>query len=310
MLTTEQANALLPQKKHGEKADPKKLIYLFIAEAKFGKTTWMSAIENSLLLAFEKGHAFIEAYKMNITAWSAKDSEVTEIDGLTHATFTDALDVICSSDQFDFIIFDTADAAVKMCLDYNMKKLGITHPSDWEFGKGYEASQNTPFRQAINRLTSTGRGVGFITHTETKDSRFSSGAKSRKECTLPGGISKLLVPMADCILHGRFGLRNKATGRRDRIIVTEGSDDMLAGGRVQRTAKLPVHFIVDENDPWAQWVSFFNDPKASEAAEDYYEKRKHSNSPTGTEQTDVETSPSPKKSIAKATKPPKEKAAV
>lgn len=278
-LTTEEANALLPQTKHGEIADPKKLIYLFIAEAKFGKTTWMSAIENSLMLAGEKGHSFVEAYKINITCWDEKDREVNNIDGLIHTSFMAAVDIICASDQFDFVFLDTTDSIVKMCLDYNLKKLGIKHPSDWEFGKGYDAAMNTPFRQAINRLTSSGRGVGFITHTETKDARFSSGNKSRKECTLPGGIGKLLVPMADCILHGKFGLRNK-DGKRDRIIVTEGSDDMLAGGRVQRTAKLPTHFIVDTNDPWGQWVSFFKDPKASEEAEAYYEKRKNSTGDT------------------------------
>lgn len=303
-LTIDEANALLPQKKHGEKADPKKLSYLFIAEPKFGKTTWMSAIENSLLLAFEKGHAFIEAYKVNITAWAAPGSEITDIDGLIHATFMDVVEVIVQSDQFDFVIFDTADMAVKMCLDYHLKKLGISHPSDWEFGKGYDAAMNTPFRQAINRITASGRGVGFITHTETKDSRFSSGTKSRKECTLPGGISKLLIPMADVILHGRFGLRNKKTGKRDRIIVTEGSDDMLAGGRVQRTARLPGRFIVDPEDSWKQWCSFFDNPQASFDAEAEYEKAMQGS--TGTPAPDeAPVKTSPRKARELATRPPK-----
>lgn len=306
MLTTEQANALLPQSKHGEKADPKKLIYTFIAEPKFGKSTWMSCIENSLMLAAERGHSFIEAYKINITAWAKPASEEIEVlDELIHATFIQAVDIIVASDQFDFVFIDTADSLIKMCLDYHLKKLGITHPSDWDFGKGYEAAMNTPFRQAINRITSSGRGIGFITHTETKDSRFSSGTKSRKECSLPSGIAKMIIPMSDVILHGKFGLRNKETGRRDRIIVTEGEDDMLAGNRVQKQARLPHRFIVDENDPWGQWVSFFENKEASYEAEAAYEKRMQS---TGSGAPDGETVPvkkmSPKKARELATRPP------
>lgn len=286
VLTTEEANKLLPQAKVGTVPNPKSLVYTLIAEPKFGKTTWMSQIPNSLLLAFERGHSFIEAHKIEITAWAAPNSEIADIGGLLHMTFEDAVTVICASDQFDFVIFDTADMAAKMCLDYHLKKFGLTHAQDWEYGKGHDVCLNTPFRQLVNKIASSGRGVGFITHSETKDSRFSTGTKARKECTLPGGVMKYVIPQSDIVLHGKFGARGK-DGRRSRIIVTEGSDDMLAGSRVQGKFRLPTRFIVDPNNPWAQWESFFTDPEASFKAEADYEKAKRTAPSTGTDTTDA-----------------------
>jgi len=272
-LTLEQANSLLPSVAHGSIPNPLKLIYTLIAEPKWGKSTWFSTFPDSVLVAFEQGQAFIEAKKVVIDAWAAKNSQVTEDDeGLRHMTFVDFVDAICASDMFKFVIIDTADMAARMCVDYNCTRLGITHPSDMEYGKGYDQALNAPFRQLIGRIAKSGRGIGFITHTEIKDSRFTSGTKARKECSLPGGVVKFIIPQSDMVLHGKFGSLNKQTGKRDRILVTEGSDDMLAGSRAQGKYRMPSRFIVDPVHPWQQWESFFNDPDAAEAAEAAYNK--------------------------------------
>lgn len=270
-LTLEQANALLPTTKVSTNTNPLSLVYTLIAEPKWGKTTWFSQFPNALLVAFEQGHSFIEGYKVVIDAWAEKNSAViTDGNGLTHMTFLDFVEILTASDQYDFIIIDTADMAAKMCVDYNMRQIGIKHPSDMDFGKGYEMGLNAPFRQAMGRIIKSGRGIGFITHTETKDARFSSGKKARKECTLPGGVVKFVIPQSDVVLHGKFGIMNNKTKKRDRILVTEGSDDMLAGTRVQGKISLPSRFIVDKNNPWEQWNSFFNDSEASTKAEQQY----------------------------------------
>ena len=290
-MTVTEANELLPQTKVGAQPDPLRLIYTLIAEPKWGKTTWMCQIPNSLLLAFEKGHSFVEAHKINITAWKERNPKIEVIEGVHHMTFSDAVDIICASDQFDFVIFDTADMAAKMCLDYHLKHHGLTHQQDWDFGKGSDVCLNTPFRQAVNRLAATGRGVGFITHTEVRDARFASGNKARKECSLPTGLIKYVIPMSDLVLHGKFGGRNKATGRRERIIVTEGSDDMLAGSRVQGQFRLPSQFVVDPTNPWGQWASFFNERGAAEAAEAEAASSTRTDKPDGEENPPAEPPP-------------------
>lgn len=263
--------SFLPTAKHSAKADPIALTYTLIAEPKFGKTSWACAPDDSLLLAFEQGHAFIEAHKVVIDAWdynvpeSKKQQPWTEGENnLVHMTLMQAVDQICESDRFPIVVVDTADMAGKMCLDYNLKKHGLMHPQDWEFGKGHDLCLNTPFRQTFGRILKSGRGVIFITHSNTTDSRFAGATKSRKESTLPGGMAKFIIPQSDVILHGKFGPRDPNTKRRTRIFQTEGSDEILAGARgVGQQYNLPTKFIIDQEHSWEQWCEFFTDPEAA-----------------------------------------------
>ncbi len=267
-LSTEDANNLLPTEALSSKADPLSLCYTLIATPKWGKTTWLTAFPDSVLLAFEQGHAFIKARKIIIDVWDERKFEpYTDDVGYHHLSMQMAVDALCASDQFKFVIFDTADMAGKMCLDYHLNKNGLTHPGDLEYGKGYDVCLATPFRQMCLRILKTGRGIGFITHTEIKDVKFSSGAKSKRDCTMVKQLTKFIIPQSDLILNGTFGKRNKQTKKRDRIIITEGSDDTLAGNRAQGDTVLPNRFIVDLQDPWAQWSEFFTDPKAAARAE-------------------------------------------
>lgn len=310
-MNVDEANALLPTQISSARPNPLKLKILAIAEPKFGKTSWAMSIPNSLLLATEEGHMFIPGYKIVIECWKAKNFEIWEDDdGIKHMTMVQAIDAICASDQFDFVWMDTADMGAKMCVDYHLKQLGIQHPQDWDFGKGHELALNQPFRQEVGRLIKSGRGVGFISHTETRDSRFASGTKSRKECTLPSGIGKFLIPQADVILHGRFGPVNKETGKRYRIWQTEGSDDMLAGSRVQGEYKVPPRFVIDQEDPWGQWKGFFEDPSNADIASQQYAALMNSKGqPTGTTETDeAPVARTAKQAARDAKKPPTPKA--
>lgn len=269
-MDTETANSLLPDSPTEVIPNPKALSYLMIAEPKWGKSTWFSNIPNSLLLAFEQGHAFINTHKVVIDAWDYLRKEKPEPwkdgDGVVHMSMKQFGEVIVASDRFDFIYADTADMAVKMCLDFHLKKLGLAHQSDWEWGKGHDMAMNTPFRQAFGEIIKSGRGLGFITHSDIQTSQFANKEnRSKRDCTLPSGIKKFLVPQADVILNGQFGPK-LPNGRRSRILVTEGADDVLAGMRGNVNVYLPPKFIVDHENPWKQWEEFFTSTEAVEKA--------------------------------------------
>lgn len=275
-MDLEEANSLLPQKLHRIEATPESLVYAIIAEPKFGKTTWACSIPDAVLLAAERGHSFVEAYKIELTAWdhNVRASEKPEISadeaGLIYMTFMQAVDVITASDRFQTVIIDTADMLGKMCMDFHLKKNNLTHPQDWDFGKGHEVCLNQPFRQAMGRIIKSGRGIVFITHTATTDARFAGATKSKKECTLPSGLSKFIIPQCDVILHGKFGPRDPVSKRRTRIFQTEGSDEVLAGGRMSRL--VPPKFIIDPERPWEQWSEFFTNPDSVEEAMAQYDQ--------------------------------------
>jgi hypothetical protein len=176
------------------------------------------------------------------------------------------MEALTATEKFDFIIFDTADMAARKCVDYHLHKNGWQHAQDGgDYGKGYDIVQNTPFRHMIGAIMATGRGIGFITHSEIKTTAFAKGNKSKKETSLPGGIHKFLHTQADIMWHGGFGVRQKGNRYRDRIVQTEGDEETLAGNRT-KNVNIPPRFILDPADPWGQWCSFFTDPTAADKA--------------------------------------------
>jgi hypothetical protein len=289
-LTTEEANELLPQEPTKALTNPTRLKYLIIGQPKWGKTTFACSVPNSVLFAFEEGHAFHETHKVIIDAWDKPFSERgwnEDDDGNRHASLVEAVDAICAADRFDFVTLDTADMACKMCLDYHYKKYGVNHAQDaGDYGKGWDICLTQPFRQQIGRIMKSGRGLAFITHSQIITKKQGNVEVSRAETTLPSQAQKFLHTQADVILHGSFGKKVKGVHDRDRVISLDGSNEILAGSRV-RGITLPRKFIVDPDHPWQQWVSFFEDPEAVAQADLDYEER------TGIRAVDTELAPEP-----------------
>jgi hypothetical protein len=272
-LTTEDANALLPAQPTKAPTDPRRLKYLMIGPPKWGKTTLGCAAPDSLLLATEEGHLFHETHKIIIDSWDKDRSDRglgVDDDGNHHLSMVEAVEAICASDRFQFIVIDTADMAAKLCLDWHYKKLGVNHASDaGDYGKGWDLCLTQPFRQQIGALMKSGRGIMFITHTNVVTKKVGNTEQSRQETTLPSQVQKFLHTQADLILHGNFGKKRKGMVDRDRIISLDGTNEILAGSRV-RGVNLPKRFIVDPEKPWQQWTSFFEDEQAVLDAEKFF----------------------------------------
>ena len=272
-LTTAEANELLPQEPTRAVRDPIRLKYLIIGQPKWGKTTFACSAPESLLLAFEEGHAFHETHKIVVDEWSRPFAErgwATDDDGNRHTSLVEAVDAIMESDRFDLVILDTADMACKMCLDYHYKKLGVSHAQDaGDYGKGWDICLTQPFRQQIGRLMKSGRGIIFITHSQIITKKRGATEVTRAETTLPSQAQKFLHTQADVILHGSFGRKIKGEHDRDRVISLDGSNEILAGSRV-RGLRLPSKFVVAPDNPWKQWASFFESDEAVDAAEEEY----------------------------------------
>lgn len=272
-MTMEEANEMLPSAPTKAPTDPRRLKYLTIAPPKWGKTTFGCSAPDSLLLACEEGHAFHETHKVIVDAWDKHREDRglgVDDDGNHHLSMVEAIDALMESDKFQFVIFDTADMAAKMCLDWHYKKMGVNHASDaGDYGKGWDLCLTQPFRQVVGRILKSGRGVMFITHTNVVTKKIGKTEQSRAETTLPSQVQKFLHTQADVILHGSFGKKRKGLNDRDRIISLDGTNEILAGSRV-RGINLPKKYIVDPDDPWGQWDSFFHDPKAVVDAEKYF----------------------------------------
>lgn len=275
-METAEANALLPEHPTKAPTDARRLKYLIIGPPKWGKTSFLCSVPDALLLATEEGHAFHETHKIIIDAWDKPRGERglgVDDDGNHHLSMVEAVEAIVASDRFQFIIIDTADMAAKMCLDYHYKREGVRHASEaGDYGKGWDICLTQPFRQQIGQLMKSGRGVGFITHTNVIEKKVGNVTTSRAETTLPSQIQKFLHTQADVILHGSFGRKLPGCLDRDRIISMDGTNEILAGSRV-RGVTLPRKFIVSPDHPWEQWSGFFTNPETVEQANEEYAKR-------------------------------------
>lgn len=266
MIPKETAESFLPKLSTPRDISPASLVILMIGPPKWGKTKFMMSNPNALLLATETGHRFQAGHKIEITAWDhtgKRPAPVHDSDGIVRMSFLQAVEILESTDKFDFVIIDTTDMLAKMCSDFHCAKIAVEHPSDaGDFGKGFDLCLNSPFRRACLRIMKTGRGIGFITHSDPKTYKFKSGEKTKKESTLSGGVWKFVYTQADCILHGKFGKtvsRKDGTTYRQRILEAEGSEDAIAGVRAEGVS-LPNSWVVDPNNPWSQFAGFFAAP--------------------------------------------------
>lgn len=229
--TEKKENDGLPVAPTDQTVSMESLRWLFVAPPGFGKTEFFSLFPDALMLACEEGHKFITGYKIIVDDWDECE-EGEDTDGNMHLNFVDAVKRIQRSQRFKFIIVDTVDALVKKCIDAHVLAANQNHLSDLgEYGKGYDLGQNDPIRRQFNILATSGRGLGLITHQQVETKTFSKGVKSKKETTLPNGIYKIIYPQMDIIIHGEFGGIREGNRFRDRIIRSEGSEDILAKNR-------------------------------------------------------------------------------
>jgi hypothetical protein len=269
------AKCLLPTERVESTGMPDAPIMLQVAPPGFGKTEFAMSNPKCLLAACQQGHEGVDGYKVVVTSWDDKDREPEEINGIMHLSFMQLVKQVVSYSRtlpYNFIAIDTLDDLIKMLVDESMPRLRIKHLSDLGFGKGYDLGQNTPFRKAMNKLTKCGVGIMFITHEDISEKEFKPGEKrARKETTLPTGIYKQVFPILTSVLHGVFGKRRKGQARRDRIFVTEGSDQMLAKNRY---GALPSAWIVpfDFEERWKQFVSFWESEENRQEAFEEFQK--------------------------------------
>lgn len=266
---------LLPSEPTRAKLNPAGLCIMLIAQPKWGKTHFFMSNTDAVLLAFEEGHKFQRGHKMIIDKWDKLRGDDYEPwrdpEGCMHMTLVQAVETLEEFKKFNLVIIDTTEMMAKMCMDFYSTKGGKEHISDLgDFGKGWDVGLNNPFRQVIMRILKTGRGVGLICHTTNEVAKFTSGEKARKEARLPKGPKHLCETQADIIFHGELGKKQPGNKLRDRIMVTEGDMDTMAGNRCG--VLLPERYIVDPKNPWAQFMKFFTDPTYADFADKKYRR--------------------------------------
>jgi hypothetical protein len=267
----------LPKQAHTISTSPEKMKYLVIAPPKWGKTTLFAGCPNCCLLAFEAGYGFVECPKIVMTKWNRslrerKEGPTVDDDGLIYVTAMEAVEELERSNEYDLIIIDTLDEAIKMCSQYNCEKAHVEHPSEGgDYGRGWSKLVTEPFRHFYGRLARLGVGLASITHSRESNDKDKFGkGRFRRATTLSDSIQEFVTAQSDVIMHGFFSRMRRGNKDRDRYVSFDGTDEIVAGSRIKpKKAYIPTKYILaPEGKGWEQWVGFFeNTPEAGKQAE-------------------------------------------
>lgn len=219
----------LPTKKRPVSRDLGKQAIFLYGPPGVGKTTFANGFPETLFLATEEGQGFIECYHQAVGSWKDFCESVTELKGK-------------GGKRFQTIAIDTVDMLWKHCMEYIGKKHGFEHPSDEDYGKGYELISDE-FRRWINRLLSLGKGVIMISHSkdETVKTRVMEITKTMP--TIPKSARKIVLPLASVIIYAGFRWKkNPKTGEKveKRVAIMQPSETLEAKDRTGRFPRHPM----------------------------------------------------------------------
>lgn len=190
---------------------------LLTGEKKIGKTSLANQFGNNLVLSFEVGYKGLRIRKEDVPDWDTARAVVKSL----------------RKDKFyTTVTIDTADKSFKRCEEWSNKRLGISHASEEEWGKGWAAIRNE-YERWIDSITHTGKGLILISHTQEKEVKKRNGESyARVTATLPRQGREILEGLVDIWCYFQYD------GDR-RILTIIGDDHVSAGHRFSERFRTP-----------------------------------------------------------------------
>ena len=182
---------------------------LLYGPEKVGKTTMASMFPKTVFLMFEPGGKALSIYQQPVTNWASAKK---------------LLRLLERDRRFDTVVVDTVDIAFKMCERAMCRKLGIEHPSDEDWGKGWNKIRDE-FTEWASTLMLLGKGVILISHAVEREIKQRNGERYHVVGpTMAGQARSVIQPMVDIWCYYQF-----KNGRRSLVI--RGDDHITAGVR-------------------------------------------------------------------------------
>lgn len=208
------------------------MITLVYGAPKIGKSTFCSGYEHALFLDSEIGLNNLSTYRVPIDSWETFMETYKELKAQIKE----------GKCEFRPLVFDTIDNLYQLCMDYVCKKNGFNHPSDLEYGKGWNMVRQQ-FNLAMSAYRSLGLGVIYVSHAEGTEITTRVGKYTRWDVSMSGQAAKVILPTCDFILFAHVVKDEK--GNEMRVLETKGSQFWNAG---DRTGKLPEQLPFNAKD--------------------------------------------------------------
>ena len=211
----------LPKEKTKIQPDFYTYEWLLYGEPKVGKTAVTSCIPGVLHISTDPIQGGLEYHVVKVNKW---------------ADFLDVIKKLETEDHpFIRFVIDRVDGLYDMAFRKVCKSLGIDHPSEEAYGKGWDAVSKE-LQEGLNRIRALGT-TWFLCAAKVNEIETRSGNKKRKLGPwLSGGFSAWLTGQVDQIAYmGYAEDSGPAIEQGERIIVLSGDDTIVAGGRLLKT---------------------------------------------------------------------------
>lgn len=196
---------------------------LLFGEKKIGKTTLASRFPDAMFLMFEPGGKALRIFQRPILKWEE---------------FLGYLDLLESDNRFRTVVIDTIDLCYARCFEFTCRRLGIDHPQEEAYGKGWDAIK-MEFAGAINRLLRLKKGMIFISHDVIREVTMRDGTSfDRILPSMPKQAASFMEGVVDIwAYYGYWG--------KERYLVLCGNETIGAGNRLQEEGE---HFYTPEGE--------------------------------------------------------------
>ena len=200
----------LPDTKSGASDSLFDYIILITGEKKIGKTSLASHMGPAPFFAmFEPGGKAQSLYQRPINSWD---------DWLVY------MRLLRKNHRFNPVVIDTADMMYRLCFDFVCKRMGIDHPSDEAYGKGWEAVRQE-MNLTFNKLGALGKGIILISHSKEAEVKKRDGTSHHLIVpALSGQARDIIEPLVD--IWGYYHYDGDA-----RFLQIQGDDQVSAGHR-------------------------------------------------------------------------------
>ena len=179
---------------------------------KIGKSKLCHLIPGVYFLPTEPGLSWLKCRKTRIRNWATFKAFVKKMERSPKK---------CKSVKMWCI--DTGDNLAKFCMQYACGRAKIAHPSDQQWGKGWEAFRDE-FTHWILRLGTLGPGIVVVSHETEREIVTHSKTLTKISPALPKTCYTVLNNLADIILRMGWKIKKKKTRRGKTKIVAEDTE--------------------------------------------------------------------------------------
>ena len=212
-------------------SDPKKVIdtnhtFLVYGPPGCGKTTLMAGLTDSLIIDTEKGSTLQRAHRIECKDWVTFQNVVKELSR--------------RPPEFKNICIDTVGPLLNSCMNYVSKNIGVGHPSEAQYGKGWHLIKET-VKTVFLQLQHLPCNVWFVLHSQVKKIEGVTDYDYTQP-ELPGFLENLFLGLCDFIFMVDMEAKaerdadGKMIGRKNtRILRTKPNKFWMAKDRLVET---------------------------------------------------------------------------